>query len=130
MLINSVISLEESILFDGYTPGRRSFRGFNPLIEALTTERQAEDLLTQAKKEADESDHPIESFSNMAKRPSTKDQTRMKSKARANSQEKAREMERMLTSTKQDKKNKDKTDKTSIAKVKPIANKMHAGKKK
>jgi hypothetical protein len=39
----SVISLEESVLWDRYTPGRRSWRGFNPAIEAMVVERKAED---------------------------------------------------------------------------------------
>lgn len=75
--LRSVISLEESILFDGFTPGRRSFRGFNPLIESLATERAAEDLVAQARKGADaapgsstalpedaDADTPITAFSN------------------------------------------------------------------
>ena len=38
----SVITLEESILFDKFTPGRRSFKGFNPTIETINAERKAE----------------------------------------------------------------------------------------
>lgn len=78
-LFFSLISLEESILFDGFTPGRRSFRGFNPLVESLATEREAEDIVAQARRTADaaaagktgsvapedaEADTPIAAFSN------------------------------------------------------------------
>ena len=45
LFVHSVITLEESVLFDGYTPGRRSFRGFNPAIEELTRERMAEEIV-------------------------------------------------------------------------------------
>lgn len=34
--------MEESILFDKFTPGRRSFKGFNPTIETINAERKAE----------------------------------------------------------------------------------------
>ncbi len=34
--------MEESILFDKFTPGRRSFKGFNPTIESINAERKAE----------------------------------------------------------------------------------------
>ena len=131
--ICSVISLEESILFDGFTPGRRSFRGFNPLIEALTTERQAEDLVSQARKESDESDQPIESFSNMRKRPEpSQTDPRIKSKTAMPSKEKARQIEQLLMPKKDSSKNK-----TSVvpptAKHKSVASssssKMLAGKK-
>eukprot|EP01105_Mastigella_eilhardi_P017983 TRINITY_DN4150_c0_g1_i2.p2 TRINITY_DN4150_c0_g1~~TRINITY_DN4150_c0_g1_i2.p2 ORF type:complete len:147 (+),score=51.97 TRINITY_DN4150_c0_g1_i2:144-584(+) len=39
----SVISLEESILFDNYTPGRRSFKGFNASIESVVATREREE---------------------------------------------------------------------------------------
>lgn len=74
-----MITLEESVLFDEFTPGRRSFRGFNPAIESLTTERKVEELVANARKTAEaqssgtkseydaEADTPIEAFSNIRK---------------------------------------------------------------
>ena len=100
---HSVISLEESILFDGFTPGRRSFRGFNPLVESLATEREAEDLVAQARKDADaargstaastlpedaDADTPIAAFSNGPKPRGSR-----RSPAQA---ARARQMERVL----------------------------------
>ena len=101
-LVHSVISLEESILFDGFTPGRRSFRGFNPLIESLATEREAEDIVAKARKDADaahgstaastlpedaDADTPIAAFSN------TRTQRGGRNPAQA---ARARQMERVL----------------------------------
>ena len=101
-LVHSVISLEESILFDGFTPGRRSFRGFNPLIESLATEREAEDIVAKARKDADaahgstaastlpedaDADTPIAAFSN------TRAQRGGRNPAQA---ARARQMERVL----------------------------------
>lgn len=37
-----MITLEESILFDKFTPGRKSYKGFNPTIETINAERKAE----------------------------------------------------------------------------------------
>lgn len=48
----SVITLEESVLFDRFTPGRRSFKGFNPQLEALNAERRAEDAVAIAEAKA------------------------------------------------------------------------------